>query len=166
MPRGSPPDPVALARVLLPVFLGAALAGDPRLVEAAPAIRVDASVGWSAESAPHPSLVATFRHRSGARAAVGVEYLKAGATVDAFVESNLAALRRMRFRVDAPRPRTLDGGPAIEVRSKTPDGRMAQIQVYAVRANKGFVVTLSADPKVLARAEPAFEELLEGVRLP
>lgn len=160
MQRSWLPGVVTLT-VTLCVMVPSALAG--RI----PNLRVEAVSGWSVEPPPpHDNLVEAYRHRTGVRAFIGLEWLRAGATAQTFAAANRQALERLHFRVKSSKARTVGAWPAVELRLESPDRKTAQIQVYLVSGSRGFVITLTTRPDQLERSQPAFEEFLAAIRFP
>lgn len=130
-------------------------------------VRIDVPAGWAVDSPPpHPSLVAAFRHASGARAVVAVEHLREDTSLGAFARANADALAKMRFLLQPARARQVADRAAIELRMRSPDDQLAQVQVYVVTGALGYVATLTVKPKLLDRVRVPFEELLAAMRLP
>jgi hypothetical protein len=105
-------------------------------------IKIDAPVGWIVQKqSAYPSVVAAMAHRDGGRLTLSAQKARSLETAQTLCDRNKAALEKTGMRIQKVTPLPPD---AVEVEATAKDGSLGLRQIYFVRGQWGFSLTLSA----------------------
>src|ERR1051325_1249119 len=126
-------------------------------------VRIDAPAGWTIlRQNAYPSMIATMTHKEGGRMTFSAQRAQPGETAEKLAERSRGALERGGLRIERIAPSPLDSG-VVEVTGRSSDGKLQMRQLYLIRDETGYVLTLTAPPPKMAQYGKDLEAAWRGI---